>query len=168
MQTAVIRFPASNCDRDAAVILEKLTGRKPLMVWHRETELPSGVGFVVLPGGFSYGDYLRCGAIASRSPIVQDIKNKSERGLTVAGFCNGFQVLTEAGMLPGALMRNQNLKFVCRPERLKVESNKSRFTSKYEANSEVVFPVAHHDGNYFADKETLNRIEIKAEPEAAE
>ena len=159
MQTAVIRFPASNCDRDAAVILEKLTGRKPLMVWHRETELPSGVGFVVLPGGFSYGDYLRCGAIASRSPIVQDIKNKSERGLTVAGFCNGFQVLTEAGMLPGALMRNQNLKFVCRPERLKVESNKSRFTSKYEANSEVVFPVAHHDGNYFADKETLNRIE---------
>ena len=159
MQTAVIRFPASNCDRDAAVALEKITGRKPLMVWHRETELPSGVGFVVMPGGFSYGDYLRCGAIASRSPIVQDIKSKSERGLAVAGFCNGFQVLTEAGMLPGVLMRNEKLKFVCRPERLRVETNKSRFTSKYENNSEVTFPVAHHDGNYFADKDTLNRIE---------
>ena len=159
MQTAVIRFPASNCDRDAAVALEKITGRKPLMVWHRETELPSGVNFVVMPGGFSYGDYLRCGAIASRSPIVQDIKSKSERGLAVAGFCNGFQILTEAGMLPGVLMRNEKLKFVCRPERLKVETNKSRFTSKYENNSEVTFPVAHHDGNYFADKDTLNQIE---------
>ena len=159
MQTAVIRFPASNCDRDAAVALEKITGRKPLIVWHRETELPSGVGFVVMPGGFSYGDYLRCGAIASRSPIVQDIKSKSERGLAVAGFCNGFQVLTEAGMLPGVLMRNEKLKFVCRPGRLRVETNKSRFTSKYENNSEVTFPVAHHDGNYFADKDTLNRIE---------
>ena len=159
MQTAVIRFPASNCDRDAVVALEKVTGREPLVIWHRETEIPAGVGFVVIPGGFSFGDYLRCGAIASRSPIMQDIKAKSERGLAVAGFCNGFQVLTEAGMLPGALMRNKNLKFVCRPERLKVETNKSRFTSKYEAKSEVTFPVAHHDGNYFADKETLNRVE---------
>ena len=159
MQTAVIRFPASNSDREAPVALEQTTGRKPLMVWHRETELPSGVGFVVMPGGFSYGDYLRCGAIASRSPIVQDIKSKSERGLAVAGFCNGFQILTEAGMLPGVLMRNEKLKFVCRPERLRVETNKSRFTSKYENNSEVTFPVAHHDGNYFADKDTLNRIE---------
>jgi len=132
MQTAVIRFPASNCDRDAVVALEKVTGREPLVIWHRETEIPAGVGFVVIPGGFSFGDYLRCGAIASRSPIMQDIKAKSERGLTVAGFCNGFQVLTEAGMLPGALMRNKNLKFVCRPERLKVETSKSRFTSKYE------------------------------------
>jgi len=159
MQTAVIRFPASNCDRDAVVALEKVTGREPLVIWHRETEIPAGVGFVVIPGGFSFGDYLRCGAIASRSPIMQDIKAKSERGLTVAGFCNGFQVLTEAGMLPGALMRNKNLKFVCRPERLKVETSKSRFTSKYESKSEVTFPVAHHDGNYFADKETLNRVE---------
>ncbi len=159
MQTAVIRFPASNCDRDAAVALEKVTGRKPLMVWHRETELPAGVGFVVMPGGFSYGDYLRAGAIASRSPIVRDIKAKSKRGLAVAGFCNGFQILTEAGMLPGALMRNKNLKFVCRPERLKVESSNSRFTQKYDAKSEVTFPVAHHDGNYFADKDVLSRIE---------
>lgn len=159
MQTAVIRFPASNCDRDAAVALEKVTGRKPLIIWHRETELPAGVGFVVMPGGFSYGDYLRSGAIASRSPIVRDIKAKSERGLAVAGFCNGFQILTEAGMLPGALMRNKNLKFVCRPERLKVESADSRFTRNYAAKSEVTFPVAHHDGNYFADKDTLSRIE---------
>ncbi|GGX59946.1 phosphoribosylformylglycinamidine synthase subunit PurQ [Litorimonas cladophorae] len=159
MQTAVIRFPASNCDRDAAVALEKLTGRKPLIIWHRETELPAGVGFVVMPGGFSYGDYLRSGAIASRSPIVQDIKAKSERGLAVAGFCNGFQILTEAGMLPGALMRNKNLKFVCRPEKLTVTHSNSKFTSKYEAKSEVVFPVAHHDGNYFADKETVGRLE---------
>ncbi len=159
MQTAVIRFPASNCDRDAAVALEKVTGRKPLIVWHRETELPAGIGFVVMPGGFSYGDYLRSGAIASRSPIVRDIKAKSERGLAVAGFCNGFQILTEAGMLPGALMRNKNLKFVCRPERLKIENSESRFTRNYGAKSEVTFPVAHHDGNYFADKDTLSRIE---------
>ncbi len=159
MRTAVIRFPASNCDRDAAVALEKVTGTKPLIIWHRETELPAGVKFVVMPGGFSYGDYLRCGAIASRSPIMEDIKAKSERGLAVAGFCNGFQILTEAGMLPGALMRNKNLKFVCRPERLKVETHNSRFTSKYESDAEVVFPIAHHDGNYFADKDVLNRLE---------
>ena len=159
MQTAVIRFPASNCDRDAAVALEKVTGRKPLIIWHRETELPAGVGFVVMPGGFSYGDYLRSGAIAARSPIVQDIKSKSERGLAVAGFCNGFQILTEAGMLPGALMRNKNLKYVCRPERLKVETSNSRFTRKYTAKSEVTFPIAHHDGNYFADKDVLNSLE---------
>lgn len=159
MQTAVIRFPASNCDRDAAVALEKITGRKPHIVWHRETELPAGIGFVVMPGGFSYGDYLRSGAIASRSPIVRDIKAKSERGLAVAGFCNGFQILTEAGMLPGALMRNKNLKFVCRPERLSVETTSSRYTSKYKDVKDVVFPVAHHDGNYFADKDVLNKIE---------
>lgn len=159
MQTAVIRFPASNCDRDAAVALEKVTGRAPLMVWHRETTLPDGIDFVVMPGGFSYGDYLRSGAIASRSPIVRDIKAKSEKGLPVAGFCNGFQVLTEAGMLPGALMRNRNLKFVCRPERLQVANANTRYTKHYTPKSKVVFPVAHHDGNYFADKETLNRIE---------
>ncbi len=159
MQTAVIVFPASNCDRDAAVALEKVTGRKPHMVWHRETELPAGVDFVVLPGGFSYGDYLRSGAIASRSPIVADIKAKSEGGLPVAGFCNGFQVLTEAGMLPGALMRNKGLKYICRPQALKVENAKTRYTSHYEKNQQVVFPIAHHDGNYFADKETLNRLE---------
>lgn len=159
MRTAVIVFPASNCDRDAAVALEKVTGNKPAMVWHRETELPAGIDFVVMPGGFSYGDYLRSGAIASRSPIVADIKKKSEAGLAVAGFCNGFQILTEAGMLPGALMRNKNLKYICRPEALVIENANTRFTSKYGNRKNVTFPIAHHDGNYFADKETLNRIE---------
>ena len=159
MQTAVIRFPGSNCDRDAAVALEKVTGRAPIMVWHRETTLPANIDFVVMPGGFSYGDYLRSGAIASRSPIVRDIKAKSEKGLAVAGFCNGFQILTEAGMLPGALMRNKNLKYTCRAERLKVENANTRYTKHYAPKSEVVFPIAHHDGNFFADKDTLNQIE---------
>lgn len=159
MQTAVIRFPGSNCDRDAAVALEKVTGRAPIMVWHRETTLPANIDFVVMPGGFSYGDYLRSGAIASRSPIVRDIKAKSEKGLAVAGFCNGFQILTEAGMLPGALMRNKNLKYICRAERLKVENANTRYTKYYAPKSEVVFPIAHHDGNFFADKDTLNQIE---------
>ena len=159
MKTAVIRFPASNCDRDAAVALEKVTGQDVQMVWHRETSLPENIDFVVIPGGFSYGDYLRCGAIASRSPIVKDIVRRAERGLPVAGFCNGFQILTESGLLPGALMRNKNLKFVCRPEKLVVQSSNSRFTSKFEAKSEVTFPVAHHDGNYYADEATLNKLE---------
>ena len=159
MRTAVIRFPASNCDRDAAVALEKITGRAPDMIWHRDTELPKDVQFVVLPGGFSYGDYLRCGAMASRSPIVKDLIAKANNGLAVAGFCNGFQVLTEAGLLPGALMRNQGLKFVCRPERLKIENNQTRFTKGYGDTQEIIYPVAHHDGNYFADDETLNRLE---------
>ncbi|RKQ71488.1 phosphoribosylformylglycinamidine synthase subunit I [Litorimonas taeanensis] len=159
MQTAVIVFPASNCDRDAAVALEKVTGRVPKMIWHRDTEIPSDVSFVVIPGGFSYGDYLRSGAMAARSPIVSDLKNKAEKGLAVAGFCNGFQVLTEAGMLPGALMRNKGLKFVCRPEKLKINNANTRFTSRYADNSEVTFPVAHHDGNYFADDATLNKLE---------
>ena len=159
MKTAVIRFPASNCDRDAAVALEKVTGQDVQMIWHRETSLPENIDFVVIPGGFSYGDYLRCGAIASRSPIVKDIVRRAERGLPVAGFCNGFQILTESGLLPGALMRNENLKFVCRPEKLVVQSSNSRFTSKFEAKSEVTFPVAHHDGNYYADDATLNKLE---------
>ena len=159
MKTAVIRFPASNCDRDAAVALEKVTGQDVQMIWHRETSLPENIDFVVIPGGFSYGDYLRCGAIASRSPIVKDIVRRAERGLPVAGFCNGFQILTESGLLPGALMRNKNLKFVCRPEKLVVQTSNSRFTSKFEAKSEVTFPVAHHDGNYYADEATLNKLE---------
>jgi len=159
MKTAVIRFPASNCDRDAAVALKKVTGQDVQMIWHRETSLPENIDFVVIPGGFSYGDYLRCGAIASRSPIVKDIVRRAERGLPVAGFCNGFQILTESGLLPGALMRNKNLKFVCRPEKLVVQSSNSRFTSKFEAKSEVTFPVAHHDGNYYADDATLNKLE---------
>jgi len=159
MKTAVIVFPASNCDRDAAVALEKVTGFKPEMVWHREAELPAGVDFVVIPGGFSYGDYLRFGAMAARSPIVKDIVSKANVGLPVAGFCNGFQILTEAGLLPGALMRNNSLKYVCKPQALKIANGNTRYTSKYGAKTDVTFPIAHHDGNYFADNETLNKLE---------
>ena len=157
MRTAVIVFPASNCDRDAAVALEKITGRTPLMVWHEDTSLPS-VDFVVVPGGFSYGDYLRSGAIAARSPIVQDLVRKAGTGLPVAGFCNGFQVLTEAGLLPGALMRNKGLNFVCRPQKLKITNKESMFTKAYRGRDEVTFPIAHFDGNYYADDATLNRL----------
>lgn len=159
MQTAVITFPASNCDRDAVVALEQLTGRPPHRIWHKETTIPDDVGFVVVPGGFSYGDYLRSGAIAANSPIIQDLKRRSEAGLPVLGICNGFQILTEARMLPGALLRNANQKFVCRVTRLRLANAKTRFTKMYDAKNEIDIPVAHHDGNYFADDETLRRIE---------
>lgn len=159
MRTAVIVFPASNCDRDAAMALKKVTGTEPHMVWHRETELPRDVKFVVIPGGFSYGDYLRSGAMAARSPIVKDLIAKAGKGLPVAGFCNGFQILTETGLLPGALMRNKGLKFVCRPQKLSITNAKSRYTSAYKDVADVTFPVAHHDGNYFADDETLDKLE---------
>jgi len=157
MKTAVIVFPASNCDRDAAVALEKVTGQKTEMVWHRESALPPGIDFVVIPGGFSYGDYLRSGAMAARSPIVKDIVSKANTGLPVAGFCNGFQILTEAGLLPGALMRNKSLKYVCKPQALKITNGTTRYTSKYGAKTDVIFPIAHHDGNYFADNERYCR-----------
>ncbi|HEX6603656.1 MAG TPA: phosphoribosylformylglycinamidine synthase subunit PurQ [Sphingomicrobium sp.] len=159
MKSAVIVFPGSNCDRDIAVALEQVTGRKPAMVWHRESELPEGTDFVALPGGFSYGDYLRSGAMAARSPIMQALKDAAGRGVPVIGICNGFQVLTEAGLLPGALMRNAGLSFVCRPVPLRVENSQSLFTSQYDSAEEVVFPVAHHDGNYQADEATLDRLE---------
>jgi phosphoribosylformylglycinamidine synthase len=158
MKSAVIVFPASNCDRDAATALKQLTGQTPHMVWHRDRELPD-VDLVVLPGGFSYGDYLRCGAMASQSAIMRAIKAHADRGGAVLGICNGFQVLTEAHLLPGALMRNANLQFVCRPVALEVNETQSAFTRKYEHGQRVVFPVAHGDGNYFADDETLNRLE---------
>lgn len=157
MQSAVIVFPASNCDRDAASALEKITGQKPLMVWHEETTLPK-VDFVVIPGGFSYGDYLRSGAIAARSPIVRDIIKKAGNGLPVAGFCNGFQILTEAGLLPGALMRNKGLRFVCRPQKLQVVNTKTMFTTGYKDTPEITVPIAHFDGNYYADDETLRKL----------
>lgn len=159
MKTAVIVFPGSNCDRDLAVALEAVTGRAPEMVWHRETELPAGVGLVAVPGGFSYGDYLRSGAMAARSPIMAAIVAAAAKGLPVLGVCNGFQVLTEAGLLPGALMRNAGLNFVCRDVALTVENAQSAFTSRYEAGETIRVPVAHHDGNFFADAETLDRIE---------
>jgi len=159
MKSAVIVFPGSNCDRDIAVALEDVTDRKPAMVWHRDSELPEGTDFIALPGGFSYGDYLRSGAMAARSPIMRSVTEAANRGVPVIGICNGFQVLTETGLLPGALMRNAGLSFVCRPVRLKVENSQSLFTSSYNSNGEIVIPVAHHDGNFQADEATLDRLE---------
>ena len=159
MNSAVIVFPGSNCDRDIAVALEKVTGRAPAMVWHRDSELPAGTDFIALPGGFSYGDYLRSGAMAARAPIMRAVSEAAVRGVPVIGACNGFQVLTEAGLLPGALMHNAGLSFVCRPVALSVENSQSLFTAAYRAGETVTFPVAHHDGNYQADEATLDRIE---------
>jgi len=159
MKSAVIVFPGSNCDRDIAVALELVTGRTPAMVWHRESELPEGTDFIAMPGGFSYGDYLRSGAMAARSPIMAAVKDAAGRGVPVIGICNGFQVLTEAGLLPGVLMRNAARKFVCREVPLRVENSQSLFTAAYDSGEEVVFPVAHHDGNYQADEATLDRLE---------
>ena len=159
MRSAVIVFPGSNCDRDLAVAIEQVTGRAPAMVWHRESELPGGTDFIALPGGFSYGDYLRSGAMAARSPIMRAVSDAANRGVPVLGICNGFQVLTETGLLPGALMRNAGLNFVCRPVGLKVENSQSLFTSQYDAGEEIVIPVAHHDGNFQADPSTLDRLE---------
>ena len=159
MKTAVLVFPGSNCDRDLAVALEAVTGRAPEMVWHRDSELPAGIDFIGIPGGFSYGDYLRSGAMAARSPIMTAVREAASGGVPVLGVCNGFQVLTEAGLLPGALMRNAGLNFVCRPVPLRVENNQNIFTGAFDAGEEIVFPVAHHDGNYQADKATLDRLE---------
>ncbi len=157
--SAVITFPGSNCDRDMAVALEKVSGTAPHRVWHGDSDLPQGLDFIAVPGGFSYGDYLRCGAIASRSPIMQAVIAAAERGVPVLGVCNGFQVLTESGLLPGALLRNAGLNFVCREVGLEVANAQSLFTSGYEAGQVIRIPVAHHDGNYFADEDTLNRLE---------
>jgi len=159
MKSAVIVFPGSNCDRDMAVALEQVSGIKPTMVWHRETALPDGIDLIALPGGFSYGDYLRSGAMAARSPIMAAVAAAAARGAYVMGICNGFQVLTEAGLLPGALMRNAGIHFVCRDVALTVDNNTTAFTRHYGAGEAVTFPVAHHDGNFFADDATLDRIE---------
>jgi len=159
MKTAVIVFPGSNCDRDMAVALRDVTGQAPAMVWHRDTALPEGVDLIAVPGGFSYGDYLRSGAMAARSPIMRAVVEAAGRGAAVLGVCNGFQILTEAGLLPGALMRNAGLTFVCRDVTLKVENNQTAFTHRYDNGEQIRVPVAHHDGNYFADDETLARLE---------
>src|SRR3982750_4605185 len=159
MKSAVIVFPGSNCDRDIAVAPGQVPGRKPAMVWHKDSALPDGTDFIALPGGFSYGDYLRSGAMAARSPIMRAVTDAASRGVPVIGVCNGFQVLTEGGLLPGALMRNAGISFVCRPVPLKVENSQSLFTSAYDSGERVVFPVAHHDGNYQADEATLDRPE---------
>ncbi|UIP06364.1 phosphoribosylformylglycinamidine synthase subunit PurQ [Erythrobacter sp. SDW2] len=159
MKTAVITFPGSNCDRDMAVALEQASGSPPLRVWHGDSDLPEGLDFIALPGGFSYGDYLRSGAMAARSPIMRAVIREAGRGVPLLGVCNGFQVLTEANLLPGALMRNAGQNFVCRTVELKVENSQSLFTGGYDAGQTIAIPIAHHDGNYFADGETLDRLE---------
>lgn len=158
MKSAVVIFPASNCDRDAVVALEQITGKTPHRIWHADSEIPD-VDLIVLPGGFSYGDYLRCGAMASQSPVMQTVKERAEQGVAVLGICNGFQILTETHLLPGALIRNAGLKFVCKTVGLEVCETTSPFTRAYKAGQRVEYPVAHGEGNYFADEETLNRLE---------
>lgn len=158
MQTAIIQFPGSNRDRDMIAAVEQISGKRPLVAWHKDASLPR-VDLIIIPGGFSYGDYLRAGAIAARSPIMAEVRAAAERGVLVLGVCNGFQILTESGLLPGVLMRNASLNFVCREVRLEVSNAKTAFTSGYKKNQIIRCPVAHHDGNYFADSETLDRIE---------
>lgn len=158
MKAGVIVFPGSNCDRDVAVVLEAVSGQAPAMVWHGDHELPD-LDLIVLPGGFSYGDYLRCGAMSAKSPIMHEVVKRANEGVAVLGICNGFQVLTESGLLPGALMRNRDLNFICRDVWLRVEDCASRFTLNYEDEQTIRVPIAHHDGNYYADGETLERIE---------
>ncbi len=158
MKSAVVQLPGLNRDRDMIAALTKISGEPPVTVWQTETEIPD-VDLVVIPGGFSYGDYLRCGAIAARMPVMQAIREKAEQGVKVIGVCNGFQILVESGLLPGALMRNASLKFVCREVKLEVANAETAFTQAYDKGQIVRCPVAHHDGNYFADAETLKRIE---------
>ncbi len=159
MKSAVIVFPGSNCDRDLAVAFRDATGVAPAMIWHRETSLPDGIDLIGVPGGFSYGDYLRSGAMAARSPVMRAVADAAARGVRVFGVCNGFQVLTEAGLLPGALMRNAGINFVCRDVDLTVENSDSPFTRLYASGETITIPVAHHDGNYTADDVTLDRLE---------
>ena len=159
MKAAVVVFPGSNCDRDLAVAIEKITGTAPAMVWHKDAELPAGLDLIALPGGFSYGDYLRSGAMSARSPVMAAVVRAAGEGRAVLGVCNGFQVLTEAGLLPGALMRNAGLDFVCRDVTLTVENSQTMFTGRYDAGETIRIPVAHHDGNYVADEGTLDRLE---------
>ena len=158
MKTAVIVFPGSNCDRDVAVAVERVTGRPVQMVWHGDAELPA-TDLVILPGGFAYGDYLRAGAMAAHSPIMREVKARAEKGLPVLGICNGFQILAEAGMLPGALIRNKGLKFINRPVATRIETSQSIFTNKYAAGAVITVPVANSDGCYYADDATLDALE---------
>lgn len=159
MKSAVIVFPGSNCDRDAARALERITGKPAAMVWHKETSLPDGLDLVLLPGGFSYGDYLRSGAMAAKSPVMRAVAAHAESGRLVLGVCNGFQTLTETRLLPGALMRNQGQRFVCRDVALAIANGNTAFTRAYREDRDTVIPVAHGDGRYFADEDTLNRLE---------
>lgn len=159
MKAAVVVFPASNCDRDVATALEQANGAPPKMVWHQDASLPDGLDLIVLPGGFSYGDYLRCGAMAAHSPIMRDVIARAKKGTPVLGICNGFQILCETQLLPGVLMRNASLKFVSRDVNMTVEGANTMFTARYKPGQVINIPVAHGDGNYFADKATLDRLE---------
>ncbi|TRD10595.1 phosphoribosylformylglycinamidine synthase subunit PurQ [Erythrobacter insulae] len=158
-KAGVITFPGSNCDRDMAVAIEAALGKPAIRIWHGDADLPEGLDFIALPGGFSYGDYLRSGAMAAKSPIMRAVVNAAQRGVPVLGVCNGFQVLTESGLLPGALMRNAGQTFVCRTVALTVENTASPFTQGYNQGETIRIPVAHHDGNYFADTATLDALE---------
>jgi len=159
LKAAVITFPGSNCDRDMAVAIEAVTGATPARIWHGDAQLPTGLDFIALPGGFSYGDYLRAGAMAAKSPIMRAVVEAAERGIAVLGVCNGFQVLCESGLLPGALMRNAGQRFVCRTVALEVGNTASPFTHGFADGEVIRVPIAHHDGNYFADTATLDRLE---------
>lgn len=158
MHAAVVVFPGSNCDRDLAVAFEA-AGAKVSLVWHKDSELPSGVDIVGIPGGFSFGDYLRCGAIAANSPICHSVAAHAQRGGYVLGICNGFQVLTETGLLPGALLRNSGLKYICQTVGLVTQTSDSVYTQGYNTGDVINIPIAHHDGNYFADDDTIARLQ---------
>lgn len=158
-RAAVITFPGSNCDRDMAVAIEQASGTAPIRVWHGDASLPEGLDFIALPGGFSYGDYLRSGAMAANSPIMQSVVEAAGKGVPVLGVCNGFQILTESGLLPGALMRNASQNYICRTVPLRVENASTVFTRGYSEGEEIAIPIAHHDGNYFAADDVLDTLE---------
>ena len=158
MKASVLVFPGSNREADVAQAIELVTGRRPGMVWHGDGDFEK-TDLIVIPGGFSYGDYLRCGAMAAQSPVMAEVKKRAAQGVPVLAICNGFQIAAEAGLLPGVLMRNENLKFVCADVHLKVENSQSLFTNRYQAGQVMKVPVAHAEGNYFADAETLKRVE---------
>ena len=163
MKAAVVVFPGSNREIDMADALARASGKRPKLVWHSDAALPDRLDLIVLPGGFSHGDYLRCGAMAARSPIMREVIRHAEKGTAVLGVCNGFQILCESGLLPGVLLSNAGLKFICRDVALKVATSQSLFTHRYETGESVRFPVAHHDGNYFADADTLQDIEDRGQ-----
>jgi phosphoribosylformylglycinamidine synthase I len=162
MNSAIVVFPGSNREQDARAALKQATGQEPFMVWHRDTEIPA-VDLILIPGGFSYGDYLRCGAMAAHSPVMREVAERAKKGVAVLGVCNGFQILTEAGLLPGVLLRNASLKFVCHNVTLRVENSQTLFTSGYEKGQTLSVPVAHGDGNYFAEEATLDRLEERGQ-----
>ena len=162
MRAAVVVFPGSNCDRDVQVALRQSMGSEPLMVWHKEVDFDP-VDLIVLPGGFSYGDYLRCGAVAAHSPVMAEVVARAGRGVPVLGICNGFQMLTETGLVPGVLMRNADLRYVCKDVTIRVETSQSLFTSRYESGQAIRIPIAHGDGNYFVDRATLKEMEARGQ-----